>query len=90
MYRLTLTSTERSAFDWVGNRYAAGEVASLLLRCQQEPADVDWDAPQDITFIVPEHIAWAINDLADDEDHAWPCFAPELVSKLEAFCAAIV
>ena len=88
MYRLTLTKGERDAFDWVGNRYAAGEVARLLRDCMA--ADAEWDDEGDILFAVPEHVAWEINRLAEDEEYLWPCFAPGLSSKLNAFCQAIV
>jgi hypothetical protein len=88
MYQLTLTKGERDAFDWVGNRYAAREIARLLLGCMEE--GVEWDNEGEIVFSVPEHVAWEINRLAEEEDYLWPCFAPELSSKLNAFCQAIV
>jgi len=90
-YQLTLTKSERDAFDWVGARYCAGEVASLLTSdCKWHPADADWDKPHDITFYVPEHVAWQIRDLAEGEDFLWPCFAPELTQKLNGFCFSIL
>lgn len=90
MYKLTLTLPERQAFDWVGDRYCAGCVQRLLMSCVWSPDDVDWDANADITFTVPEHTAWEISELAAEENHLWPCFAPELAAKLNDFCAAIV
>ncbi len=56
MYHLTLTKGERDAFDWVGNRYVAGEVARLLLDCM--PEGVEWDDEGEIVFAVPEHVAF--------------------------------
>jgi hypothetical protein len=88
MYHLTLTKGERDAFDWVGNRYAAGEVAKLLLDCM--PADAEWDDEGEIEFTVAEHVAWEINSLAEEEEYQWPCFAPDLASKMNTFCQAIV
>ena len=88
MYQLTLTKGERDAFDWVGNRYAAGEVARLLLDCMSE--DDEWDSEGDLVFKVPEHVAWEISSLAEEEDFQWPCFAPELSSKMNDFCQSIV
>lgn len=90
-YQLTLTQSERSAFDWVGNRYCGGDVSRLLLtRCQRSPEIAEWDQPGEITFVVPEHIAWEIRDLAEEEDILWPCFAPALTAKLNEFCFRIV
>ncbi len=62
MYSLTLTADERQAFDWVGSRFNSGEVADLLLDCM--PEDREWSDDTDITFNIPEHVAWQINELA--------------------------
>jgi hypothetical protein len=90
-YHLTLTKSERAAFDWVGPRYCACEVAGLLA-CEGrwDPEDADWDDPGDITFNMPEHVAWRIRELAEEEDFLWPCFASELTNKLNAFCFSIL
>ncbi len=83
-----LTAEERRAFDWVGDRYNSGNVASLLLDCILE--DRAWSDDGDITFPIPEHVAWEIRDLAEEEDFSWACFAPPLVSKLNDLCSSIV
>jgi hypothetical protein len=88
MYTLTLTADERRAFDWVGDRYNSGKVASLLRDCI--PEDRQWSDDGDITFTIPEHIVWEINELAEEEEYSWACFAPELKGKLNDFCMAIV
>ncbi len=88
MYTLTLTADERRAFDWVGDRYNSGKVADLLTDCL--PEDREWGDDGDITFHIPEHVAWEINELAEDEDYAWACFAPALVAKLNDLCWGIV
>ena len=67
MYLLTLTADERRAFDWVGYRYNSGKVADLLLDCI--PEDREWGDNTDITFTIPEHVAWQINELAEEEDY---------------------
>jgi hypothetical protein len=85
---LTLTADERDAFDWVGGRYHAGRVAALLLGCLTESDD--WAGPDDITFRVPEHVAWEIGELRDDESGSWPCFADGLRAKLNEFCDRVV
>jgi hypothetical protein len=88
-YQLTLTASEREAFDWVGDRYATGdEWSRLLSHCMGE--DDEWSQAGDITFDVPEHVAWQLNDLAESEDYLFPCFAPGLAGKLMDFCMAIV
>ncbi len=88
MYTLTLTADERRAFDWVGDRYNSGKVARLLTDCI--PEDREWSDDADITFTIPEHVAWEINELAEEEDHTWACFAPSLAGKLNDLCWSIV
>lgn len=95
-YTLTLTADERKAIDWIGNRYSNGSDLYTLLWCQSKPStryqgeDTGWDIPADITFNVPEHVAWQIKDNADSEDGRWPCFAPDLASKMQRFVDSIV
>jgi hypothetical protein len=88
MYDLTLTADERRAFDWVGDRYNAGNVADLLLH--RVPEDREWSDDEDITFTIPEHVAWQINELAEEEGYTWACFAASLKDKLNDFCFGIV
>jgi hypothetical protein len=70
MYSLTLTADERAAIDWVGYRYSNGDELYNLLwgASKQSPDDADWDDPRDITFSIPESVAWAIAENADNED----------------------
>ncbi len=89
MYTLTLTNDERQAFDWVGGRYAAGEISSLLTaECMGE--DDEWSQDGPITFNIPEWVAWQISELADEDDSRWPCFSEELCEKLDDFINSIV
>ena len=88
MYSLTLTPGERQAFDWVGDRYNSGKVADLLIDCI--PEDREWGDDSDITFTIPEHVAWQINELAEEEGYTWVCFAPALEAKLNDLCWSIV
>src|SRR4051812_12419312 len=84
MYLLTLTTEERRAFDWVGDRYNSGKVADLLTKCI--PEDREWGNDGDIPFEIPEHIAWEIDQLAEEEGYTWACSAPDLAGKLNEFC----
>jgi hypothetical protein len=88
MYSLTLTAEERRAFDWVGDHYNSGKVADLLMDCI--PDDLEWDDSGDITLQIPEHVAWEIDQLAEEEGYSWACFAPALAAKLNGFCWSIV
>lgn len=91
MYRLTLTHDERQAIDWIGGRYAHGDqLYRLLCECDATPetADFDWDDERDITYRVPEHVAWRIVDVIAEDSLA--CFAGELQDKLYAFGNRIV
>ena len=87
MYKLTLTKTERKAFDWVGYRYNAGEISDLLIQCSA----LSWsETDEDIYFEIPEHVAWRIRDLAEEENNMWPCFSGTLALKLNRFISSIV
>lgn len=90
MYQLTLTADERRAIDWVGNRYAHGnDLYSALCDCPcQTPEDADWDADCDITYHVPEHVAWAIGEVIDADNLA--CFGDGLREKLYRFQGQII
>jgi hypothetical protein len=90
-YTLTLTAEERKALDWVGPRYATGHRLAYLLwvESQQSPQE-DWDHDGDITFLVPESVAWAVRELAEEENHRWPCFGPTLAAKMQQFIDSIV
>lgn len=92
MYRLTLTQSERQAMDWVDRRYSNGDELFTLLWCESELdcEEFDWDSEHDLTFIVPEHVAWQIRENAEQEDGFWPCFAPEFADKMQAFVDSIV
>ena len=48
------------------------------------------DYPNDITFIVPENIAWSICEMREELDGAWYCFASEFCRKLDEFCDRVV
>jgi hypothetical protein len=90
-YQLTLTRDERRAFDWVGDRYHAGTISDLLrMYCTVTDDAFGWDDDVTLTYVVPEWVAWQINDLAELENHAWPCFGEELKAKMVDFCGKIV
>jgi hypothetical protein len=88
MYSLILTDDERRAFDWVGDRYNSGKVADLLMDCI--PEDREWGDDGDITFQIPEHVTWGIDEPAKEEGYSWACIAPALAGKLNGFCWSIV
>lgn len=89
MYSLTLTQDERAAFDWVGGRYATGNNVSSIL-CEYLKEDQEWGQEGDITFEIPEHAAWKIRDLCEEEEMLFPCFGDNLVLKMTGFCSEIV
>jgi hypothetical protein len=80
-YKLTLTETERDAFDWVGARYSNGDDMRRIF-CEYLPEGMDWCQPGDITFDLPEHAAWQIKELSEKDDNLFPCFSPDLVTKM--------
>lgn len=99
-YKLRLTIGERKAIDWVGDRYAHGNDLWEILtdthdwefHTTQEDDDTDWGwlSDVDITFTLQEYQAWAIQGIAEECNHQWDCFAPELVAKLETLLGQIV
>lgn len=99
-YDLILTGEERDAFDWVGDRYNNGDAMADILRDCIVPdpnndEDFDyWNEPGDVTFNVPEHKAWEIKELAEENTEGghsmWPCFAEDLRDKMYEFIDSIV
>lgn len=92
MYKLTLTKDEREAIDWVGHRYLTGTAFSDLLLHQDTLTveDREWDHRGDVTFLIPEHVAHEINELFEQEDFLFPCFAQPFASKLLEWSNSIV
>lgn len=90
-YTLTLTHSERKAFDWVGGRYDHGDKLGnmLSLECTQLPEESEWSEPGDIVFTIPEHVAWAMCDIINGDD-GLACFGSELVRKLRKFADKVV
>ena len=97
-YKLTLSKQDREAIDWVGYRYSNGdELYTLLYKCDyisEHKTSCAWDSKSDITFLIPEYIAWEIAENAEQEDgdyvYNFPCFANEFADKLRLFCENLV
>jgi hypothetical protein len=92
MYKLTLTHDERQAIDWIGNRYGHGDDLFFLLihNCQTLPSNADWFEEGNITFNIPEYVAWNIYAIGEECNFLWDCFVEELSAKLTNFCDNIV
>ncbi len=93
MYALTLTKSERDAFDWVGYRYNSGDIMRILRSCTayyNQDDSIKEDDMEDLNFLVPEHKAWEIKELAEQEEYSFPCFADELKAKMWEFCDKII
>ena len=98
MYELTLTHDERHAIGWIGHRYSNGDDLHHLLMdgsVNWGPDETtDWDDPNNITFHVPEFIAWQIAENAANEDgdlpYNFPGFSTELTIKMLEFCECVV
>jgi len=89
MYQLTLTYSERQAIDFVGHRYSHGhELASLLAECTEELEK--WTEKGDMTFNIPEHVAWGIQVIAEECNYLWDLFGTALSTKMTNFCMEIV
>lgn len=91
MYKLTLTRPERMAIDGVGHRYSHGDLLyAKLCTCDCDPDNKQWNDDVDLTFTVPEHVAWEINDIGEESNFLWDCFSHELANKLNEWCGHIV
>ena len=95
MYKLTLTYEERKAINWISYRYFHGDdLYKLLIRCDNYISDYRtsnaWDSLDDITFIIPENVAWQIRANFEAENCEFACFSSELSNKLLKFCFNIV
>lgn len=84
MYSLTLSKEERSAFDWVGNRYTNGDAMWNVLT-DYLPEGVEWLDDGAITFELPLEAVQALKRLAQQENNLWPCFSNRLKYKMIAF-----
>lgn len=97
MHTLTLSHDERKAIDWIGDRYAHGDELSKLL-WNNEDVDtgflpdehdvMEWDGDYDIEFSFPEHVAWEISRIVEEDNLA--CFSNDLKEKIQSFCDSIV
>lgn len=95
-YTLTLTADERRAMDWIGGRYWWGDdlravlMGDCLMMDDETERHSEWDDNTDLTFRVPEHVAWTIQSELEAEDGFMPCAGRELSAKLRQFCDSIV
>jgi hypothetical protein len=99
VYALTLTREERKAFDWVGDRYSTGTEFKRHLvvdchqyrNCNEEYCDCkEWDKEGDLTFYVPQPVAWELQELAEEDNFTFPCFSDGLRTKLNEFLSKVV
>lgn len=90
MYTLILTSDERKAIDWIGDRYSHGYDLYSLLVQSYWITSANWDDNCDIEFRIPENIAWQIQEIGEECQYRWDCFAPGFAHKMNEFCDKIV
>lgn len=89
-YQITLTKAERNAIDWVGHRYSNGDDLFRLLM-EGMPITSVWSQQGDITFDLPEHVAWQIKENAEQEEgDGFPCFDDTLTTKFLVLIVEIV
>lgn len=90
-YTLTLTKSERDAMDWVGERYRHGDELGNLLD-KNCPEASEWSEDNDITFTIPEHVAWEMREIIEGDDGRFnlDCFRSGLCAKLIKFWEGVV
>ena len=89
MYEITLTSEERRAIDWIGNRYFHGDPLFGFLwdiKVITTEIETDWSDKDPITFKIPHEIAHMI---CDELEFPLTHFADELNEKFKAFCKEV-
>lgn len=91
MYNLLLTPHERKDIDWVNTSYPHGNsLRDLLMGCKNEYEKSKWWSHEEITFTIPESVAWEIVLIGEACEYRWHCFTPSLSLKLTNFCLSIV
>lgn len=91
MYQLTLTHSERMAIDFVGYRYSHGnDLFDLLGESVWHNDRIHWNDKWDITFNIPEHLAWQVCENAVNEDGNWALFSSDLAYKMQQFCDEVI
>lgn len=87
MYKLTLTSDDREALEWIGGRYDHGQpLIDILLDTEYTGT---WWGPESIEFNIPEHKAWEIRELIGDK-FILDCLSEDLNHKIIKFIEHIV
>jgi hypothetical protein len=79
MYKLTLSPTERAAIRYVAARGYARGVADIMSECEHAGSVDDGDP---ITYLVPEHMAWAVSDEVHANGGSFGPLHTDLTSKL--------
>lgn len=54
------------------------------------PVDEAWESNHDITFDLPECVAWRINEGFEAEGYQFACLAEDFAAKLQNFVDSIV
>lgn len=90
-YQIRLTDAEMDTLGWAANRgYFPAETYDKLHLADGEPEETD-DVHTERLWEMPEHAAWAILDLReDDPDALFACIGGELLEKLIALEMSIV
>ncbi len=85
MYTLTLTDEEYATLSWAtGRGYFPAETFNAM-DCDDETEDGQTN------YRIPEHAAWAVTDMREDDPHAlYTCIGGSLLRKLIALEESIV
>jgi hypothetical protein len=90
MYRLTLTRDDRSAMDWIGQRYSHGNALWSKLELSEgvEISGSEWDQEGDRCYVIPEGVAWDVAELMRQDDMT--CIGGALTVTFTKFINAII
>lgn len=91
-YQIKITLGEVRAMAWIGNRYRHGDELLKILDVAFGHNLDEWMqiyALREVPVIVPEHEAWKIKEIVD-EDPNLSCMGDGFALKLHEFCSKIV
>lgn len=82
MYHIILTDAEVETLAWAADRgYFPIETYDAMHLADGEPEDVASNVER--KWLIPEHAAWAITQLREEDEHAcFTCIGDPLLSKL--------
>ena len=88
MYKLLLTMSDISFLEWARDKYCVGDILPLIWDWRREKTNGDF------IFQIPEHIAWEVRELIEEDtedlEGIVPCAGKELSDKLILWAMEVI